>query len=771
MKHVPSESDARSLNKDETPIGDHLGLLHALPFPLAVFRKSDGCIVTANRHFYDTFRLSSDPIVPNMKPASDDHCSSLAPDRLMIDWVDGDHARLRMPGGDLSQIKANVVCCRYDDQDCWLVTAPFSADSAESNPIWETEPPVTYRDLVENLNDILYATDQNAVVTYISPNVTRLAGYAPTEVIGRNFVEFVHPDDLSQRMGKFLKILGGASEATEYRLFTKTGEVKWVRTSARPIMKDGQVAGVQGILVDITDRKMFEDALSRSEEKYRLVVQHAQDAIFVIQDDHIKFMNPSASEVIGCTWDTIADRPYMEFVYPDDREMILERYQKRLRGEKLSNHIVFRIINKNGEIRDVELNGVLISWEGKPALLNFLRDITVHNMMEAQLRNSQKMEALGTLAGGIAHNFNNLLMGIRGNTSLSLMGLAPSTGTRKHLERIDKLVDSGSKLTCQLLEYARGGSCEVGSVNLNLIVKESCETLKATKKQILIRYNLPHDLPCIKADKGQIEQVLLNLLINAADAMPKGGTISIDTACVRGDEIKKIASLSDDRSYVLLTVTDSGSGIPKIIQNRIFEPFFTTKGLERGTGLGLSTSYGIVKNHGGEITVESELNRGTRFLVYLPVDDGETEPTERDESNGLISGQGVVLLVDDDPEVLSTISRLLEHSGYQVLVAADGHVAREKYQEAWQRIDLVILDLIMPSIGGEDLFYRLKKINPKIKVLLSSGYGLAGQAEALLNDGCAGFIQKPYDIKLLSLKIKEILSVAKACDSGQPAES
>ena len=536
-------------------------------------------------------------------------------------------------------------------------------------------------------------------------------------------------------------------------------------------MKDSQVTGVQGILVDITDRIMFEDALRRSEEKYRLVVQHAQDAIFVIQDDLIKFMNPSASEVIGCTWDTIADRPFIEFVFPDDREIILERYKKRLRGEKLSDHIVFRIITRDGDVRDVELNGVLIPWEGKPALLYFLRDITVQNRMEAQLRNSQKMEALGTLAGGIAHNFNNLLMGIRGNTSLSLMGLAPSTGTRKHLERIEKLVDSGSKLTGQLLEYARGSSCEVGSVNLNLLVKESCETLKATKKQILIRHNLLHNLPRIKADKGQIEQVLLNLLINAADAMPKGGTISIDTDCVQGDALKEIASLSDDRSYVLLKVTDSGSGIPKIIQNRIFEPFFTTKGLERGTGLGLSTSYGIVKNHGGEITVESEINRGTRFLVYLPVDDGGIEPTGRDESNGLISGQGVVLLVDDDPEILSTMSKLLEHSGYQVLVAADGRAALAKYQKEGQRIDLVILDLIMPSIDGSDLFYRLKKINPKIKVLLSSGYGLAGQAETLLNDGCAGFILKPYDIKLLSLKIKEILSVTKACDAGESTES
>ncbi|WP_319525495.1 PAS domain S-box protein [uncultured Desulfosarcina sp.] len=475
-----------------------------------------------------------------------------------------------------------------------------------------------YRDLVENLNDVVYTTDRNAVVTYVSPNIVRLSGFKPDEVVGKNFVEFVHPDDLSDRMDQFVKILDGYEQATEYRFLIKTGEIKWVRTSTRPIIKDGQVTGVQGILVDITDRKEIEEALRRSEEKYRIVVQHANDAIFVLQDQRIKFMNPSACEILGDACSNISERSFLEFVHPDDRPMIQDRYKRRMRGEKLSNRIYFKMKNINGDFRDIELNALLIVWEDQPAILCFGKDTTVQKMTEAQLRNSQRMEALGTLAGGIAHNFNNLLMGIHGNASLCRIKLDDPSPVDKYLDKINILVESGAKLTKQLLHYARGGDFQVGRVNLNTLVKEVSETVTATKKRIRIQLTLSETIPDVKADKGQIEQVLINLVLNAADAMPEGGDVSIETTSVEGREINKIASLSDEQTYVRLTVSDSGHGIPVEIQDRIFEPFFTTKGLERGTGLGLSTAYGIVRNHNGEITVESEIDKGAVFSVYLP---------------------------------------------------------------------------------------------------------------------------------------------------------
>jgi len=482
-----------------------------------------------------------------------------------------------------------------------------------------------YRDLVENLNDVLYTTDLNATVTYVSPNIVQLSGFSPDEVVGKNFVDFVHPDDLEDRMGQFLKILEGAEQATEYRLVTKTGEIKWARTSARPIIKEGRVTGVQGILVDITDRKEIEEALRRSEEQYRIVVEHANDAIFVVQDERIKFMNPSACEILGSACETISGRSFIEFVHPDDRPMIRDRYKRRMRGEKLSNRFCFKVKNMDGNFRDMELNALLITWEEQPAILCFGRDITVQSMAEAQLRNSQRMEALGTLAGGIAHNFNNLLMGIHGNASLCRAKLDDPSPVARYLDKINGLVESGARLTNQLLHYARGGDFKVRKVNLNNLAKEVSETVAATKKRLGIHQALSENIPAVKADKGQIEQVLINLVLNAADAMPEGGAVFIETSCVEGREVNKIASLSDDQTYVRLTVSDCGHGIPEDIQDRIFEPFFTTKGLERGTGLGLSTAYGIVRSHNGEITVESEINKGARFSVYLPADTNNTD--------------------------------------------------------------------------------------------------------------------------------------------------
>ena len=656
------ESDMHALNQYEQLAENYLNLLHALPYPIAVFRAVDGCILAANQHFCSILNLPVETIA-DMEPTG--FCDlpagmnggGKASETLRIRLVDEGRIQWVTPGDRQPHVKADVQQISYAGQACWLVTASAGAgQSLSDNGAPRKEE--RYRTLVENLNDIVYTTDKNAVVTYVSPNITRLSGYTPGEVIGKNFVDFVHPDDQPGRIEQFVKILGGTNQATEYRLFTKTGDIKWVRTSARPIVHHGRVAGVQGILVDISDRKEIEEALRRSEEKYRILVQHAKDAIFVVQEDHIRFMNPSASEILGYTCECIADRSIWDFVHPDDLESIKDRYRLRLRGDNLSDKVSFKILDRHGDVKVVDLNAVLITWEGKPAILNFLRDVTFQKMMEAQLRNSQKMEALGTLAGGIAHNFNNLLMGIHGNVSLSLMDMDPAVLSRKYLKKIIKLVQSGSKLTRQLLDYARDGNFEANSVDLNRLVRDASETLTATKKRIRIHHRLSENIPCIKADQGQIEQILLNLLLNAADAMPTGGDVFIETSCRTGGQVKENVTLSKNKVYVLLKVSDSGTGIPEKNLDRIFEPFFTTKGLGRGTGLGLSTTYGIVKNHDGEISVESEVNKGTRFCIYLPAPAAASKRHAGYAGPKKIAGQGTILLADDEPEGSGSIRRL-----------------------------------------------------------------------------------------------------------------
>ncbi|MBI5897548.1 MAG: response regulator [Desulfobacterales bacterium] len=409
-------------------------------------------------------------------------------------------------------------------------------------------------------------------------------------------------------------------------------------------------------------------------------------------------------------------------------------------------------------MKDVELNSLLITWEGRPAALSFLRDITVQKKMESQLRNAQRMEALGTLSGGIAHNFNNLLMGINGNVSLAMVDILSSTIAYKYLEKIVSLVQSGSKLTRQLLQYARDGAREMVTVDINQLVKDASETLGATKKQIQIRFKLSKEVPRIKADQGQLEQVLLNLLLNAADAMPEGGDLFIETACLNGGRAEGKVTLSRSMDYVMIKVTDSGTGIPKNIIDRIFEPFFTTKGLGRGTGLGLSTVYGIVKNHDGDICVESEAGQGSVFFIYLPALAADRARPAATLESRVLPCQGRILLVDDDPNVLHPVATLLAHSGFSVLKALSGAVAMEIFQEKGAEIDLVILDLILPAMSGKDIYYRLKEIRPRVKVLISSGCAQDSQAEELIANGCVGFIQKPYNIEALSTRIMGIIS-------------
>jgi len=734
------------------PMEDLFNLLHALPHPVAVFDAADGSVIAANEHFCNVLKLTEEersPILRN-ELGGDASC----PLRLRI--LDESIAHFIAPSGIRSLIDTHIKTVRLGGRECRLVMA--AAVNWPGTPEQKEIETGRFRALLENLNEIIYIDDEKADVAYVSPNILRLTGYEAHEVIGKSFMYFVHPDDLVGRMDTFLKILSGEEQATEYRMRTKSGAFKWVRTNARPIMREGALVGIQGALVDITDFKEAEEALKLSEEKYRNVIQNSKDAIFVTQDHKLKLLNPRASAILGATCENVADRPFLDFVHPEDREMIADRYQRRLDGESLPDGIAFRILDRAGQVKDVELNSVLIAWEGRPAALSFLRDITVQKKMESQLRNAQKMEALGTLSGGIAHNFNNLLMGIHGHVSLAMADISPESLAYKNLEKVVGLIQSGSKLTRQLLQYARDGAREMTTVDINQLVKDASETLGATKKQIQIRFQPSKEVPRIKADQGQIEQVLLNLLLNAADAMPEGGDLFIETARLNGGQAEGKVTLSKSMDYVMVKMTDSGTGIPGNIVHRIFEPFFTTKGLGRGTGLGLSTVYGIVKHHDGDVCVESEVGKGSTFFIYLPaLAAGRARPAATLDAR-ILPGKGSILLVDDDPNVLHPVAALLAHSGFSVFEAISGSAAMEIFQEKWADIDLVILDLILPTMSGKDIYYRLKEINPQVKVLISSGCAQDGQADELIANGCLGFIQKPYNIHALSTKIMAILS-------------
>jgi PAS domain S-box-containing protein len=382
--------------------------------------------------------------------------------------------------------------------------------------------------------------------------------------------------------------------------------------------------------------------------------------------------------------------------------------------------------------------------------------------LEAQFEQAQRLEAIGTLAGGIAHNFNNLLMGIQGNAAVMLMDTAPTHPHFDKLRTVEKLVQSGAKLTTQLLGYAREGRYEVRPISLNHMVRETAETFGSTKREITIHQDLSEDLCAMEADPGQIEQALLNLCVNAAEAMPQGGDLFLKTGNVTHEDLAHKPYKAKPGKYVCLSFRDTGIGMDRKTMEHVFEPFFTSRGLGKGTGLGLASVYGIVKAHGGYIDVHSDIGHGTTFEIFFPAI--EKEPLkETSPGQGFLKGTETVLLLDDEDIVLNVGNEMLRKLGYKVLAARSGREALETFHTRQDEIDLVILDMVMPDMNGGDVYDRIKKIKPEVKVLLSSGYSLEGQAAEILERGCDGFIQKPFNLSVLSERLREILEARKAC--------
>ncbi len=396
--------------------------------------------------------------------------------------------------------------------------------------------------------------------------------------------------------------------------------------------------------------------------------------------------------------------------------------------------------------------------DGSPLVLELGIDITERKRLEAQLQQAQKMEAIGTLAGGIAHDFNNVLMAIQGHTSLVLLHTDPGDSHFEHLRGVEDMVQKGADLTRQLLGFARGGKYEVKPTNLNELVEKSSEMFGRTKKEIKIHQKHQKEIWAVEVDQTQIEQVLLNLYVNAWQAMPHGGDLYVETSHVFLDknDIKPLGVKPGN--YVKVSVTDTGVGMDRATQQRVFDPFFTTKELGRGTGLGLASAYGIIKNHGGIINVYSEKEKGTTFTVYLPASGKEVVVMEKKVADEVLTGTEIILLVDDENEVLDVGEKMLNQMGYKVLLARSGKEAVEVYMAKKGEIDLVVLDMIMPDLGGGEAYDKIRENNPDVKVLLSSGYSVDGQATEILDRGCDGFIQKPFGMKELSHELREILN-------------
>jgi len=496
-----------------------------------------------------------------------------------------------------------------------------------------------------------------------------------------------------------------------------------------------------------------------AEEVYRSLLHSSADAIVIYDlEGRAGYISPVFTKIFGWTLEELKGKQ-IPFLPEFERESTMAIIKDLVEKGTPCHGFETKRYTKDGRLLDVSISASRYDdHQGKPAgTLVILRDISEKKKFEAKLQYMERMEAIGTLAGGIAHDFNNLMMGMLGNISLILYDADPSHPYYEKLKNVEKLIQSGSELTRQLLGYARKGKYEVKPINLNKIVKYNSETFGRTRKNITIHRKFAEDLLAINADESQIEQVLINLYINAADAMPDGGELILQTMNVTHREMKNKRYDPKPGHYVLLQVTDNGTGMDEKTIERIFEPVFTTKEMGRGSGLGLASVYGIIKGHCGYVDVDSEKGHGTTLSIYLPVSNQSvqkpSEPYER-----IIKGDETVLLVDDEEVVIDVGVQLLKKLGYNVLEAGSGKEAIQLFSEKNDKIDMVILDMIMPDIGGGEVYDRIKKIDPQVKVLLSSGYSIDGQATDILERGCNSFIQKPFNMEILSKKIREVLN-------------
>ena len=517
----------------------------------------------------------------------------------------------------------------------------------------------------------------------------------------------------------------------------------------------------------VNKRKAADDALRESQEKYRTILESIEEGCFETDiDGNLTFFSNPFLKTLGYSRHELLGRNTSRYTSPDTAEK-MNRITKRLKETgKPENVADYDVIRKDGSNVSLELSvSLLKDQDGLPmGYRGILRDVSErkkteeeNHKLETQLQQAQKMESIGTLAGGIAHDFNNILMGIQGNASLMLLKIDSEHPSHEKIKNIEKYVQNGTALTKQLLGFARRGKYLIKATDLNEIIDKSSSLFARTKKEIRIHTDLYEDLWSAEVDRGQIDQVLLNLYVNAWQAMSNGGDLYLQTENVILDRSYVKPYKVEPGRYAKISVSDTGVGIDKQTQERIFEPFFTTKEMGRGTGLGLASVYGIIKSHGGYINVYSEKERGTIFTIYLPASAKEILREEEGSPAMLIKGTGTILLIDDEKMILDVGLELLEELGYTVLSAMSGQEAIDVFQKDQDNIDLVIMDMIMPGMGGGETFDRLKEINPEVKVLLSSGYSINGQATKIIRRGCDGFIQKPFNMNQLAEKIQKIL--------------
>jgi len=544
----------------------------------------------------------------------------------------------------------------------------------------------------------------------------------------------------------------------EEKFIKLDGSVIDVEVTAMPFTYQGR-PGIQVIIRNITDHKRAEEALRQSEEKYRMLIDNIQDGVFIIQDNNIQFANEAFAKVGGYTVQEAIGKNFQVLVAPEDMEMVADRYYQRQAGKDIPREYEFRMLHRDGKTRIlVNMNAGLITFRGRAASMGTVKDITEKKLLESQLLRAQRMESIGTLASGIAHDINNVLTPIMLSEELLREKLTDKESQRL-LNAIKRSTQRGASLMKQVMSYARGIEGERNPLAVSHLISEIKQiTIETFPRNIEIKTDIQEDLWNISGDATQLHQVLMNLCVNARDAMPDGGVLNISAENLFIDE--DYAHINIDARvgpYIIITISDTGTGIPPGVLERIFEPFFTTKEHGKGTGLGLSTALGIMKSHGGFITVYSEVGKGTAFKVYLPAITTTETLKAREHQHELPAGHGeVILVVDDEDQIRELTKKTLETHGFRVITANDGEEAIALYKQNKEKIKLVLMDMMMPVMDGSVSIQELRKVNPEVRIIAVSG--LTEKDKKAKADDIQAFLTKPYTAEKLLNTIHEISS-------------
>ncbi len=628
-----------------------------------------------------------------------------------------------------------------------------------------------FRQLAENINEVFWVFDPNKPeMLYVSPAYEETWGRTCKSLYERpdSFLETVHPDDREKIIESNKRQQSGMRSKDDYRIVRPDGSVRWIQDRAFPIKDEtGKVIRIVGIAEDITERKRADEEIRHSLSLINATFEVTADGILAVNcAGKIVAFNKQFVEMWRIPESAIAER---------DDAKALEAVCDQLKEPEAFKATV-KDHYERPELESWDIiefkDGRLFERCSKPQRVNeeivgrvwSFRDVTERRRLEDQLQQAQRMEAVGRLAGGIAHDFNNLLTAITGYSELALRKLSQNDPLRVNMEEIGKAAQRAANLTRQLLAFSRKQAMLPKVLDLNSVIREMNKMLpRLIREDIKLELKLADDLARIKADPGQLEQVIVNLVVNAKDAMPQGGQLTIETSNARMDEalVRKYNSVQPG-PHVLLRVSDTGYGMDEETQQHIFEPFFTTKEMGKGTGLGLSVVFGIVKQSGGSIWVKSEVGRGTTFSVYLPSVEAQVDVLEAPSTpKQLVRGTETVLLVEDDDLVRRIARTTLDMCGYKVLEAENGGEALLISQELKGNIDLMLTDVVMPRMNGRRLGQEISRLRPEIKVLYMSGHTYEETApHGILEEGVP-FIHKPFTPAALSAKVRELLDSGK----------